>query len=42
VAATGTVSNARTAGPENRDYRVRVEMRKVGGRWLVAGLEFVA
>jgi Mce-associated membrane protein len=42
VAATGTVTNAGTAAPQNRDYRVKVEMRKVGERWLVAGLEFVA
>jgi Mce-associated membrane protein len=42
VAASGTVSNAGTAAPEQRAYRVKVEMRNVGGRWLVAGLEFVA
>jgi len=42
VAATGTVANVGTTGPENRDYRVKVEMRRVGDRWLVAGLEFVA
>jgi len=42
VAATGTVSNAGATAPQNRDYRVKVEMQKVGDRWLVAGLEFVA
>lgn len=41
VAATGTVSNAGTKAPQQRDYRVKVEMRNVEGRWLVSGLEFI-
>ena len=42
VAATGTVANSGSATPQSRDYRVKLEMRKVGNKWLVAGLEFVA
>lgn len=42
VAATGTVSNAGTAVPQSRDYRIKVEMRRVDDRWLVSGLEFIA
>lgn len=41
VAATGTVSNKGTAAPQTRDYRIRVEMRRIEDRWLVSGLEFI-
>lgn len=41
IAATGTVSNSGTKAPQQRDYRVKVEMRNVEGRWLVSGLEFI-
>lgn len=41
VAATGTVSNSGTKAPQQRDYRVKVEMRNVESRWLVSGLEFI-
>lgn len=42
VAAEGTVRNDRTDGAEPRQYRVRVDVERVGGRWLVSHLEFVA
>ena len=42
IAATGTVANSGTTGPEKRDYRIAVELRRVDDRWLVSGLEFVA
>lgn len=42
VAATGTVRNKGTAGPEPRHYRLLVELAKEGDQWLVSGLEFVA
>lgn len=42
VAAQGTVANDRTDGAEPRQYRVRVDVERVGGRWLVSRLEFVA
>ncbi|NYI80941.1 hypothetical protein [Nocardioides panzhihuensis] len=41
IAATGTVSNSGTKAPQQRGYRVKVEMRNVEGRWLVSGLEFI-
>lgn len=42
VAATGTVTNKKTAEAEPRNYRLRVDLQEQGDRWLVAGLEFVA
>lgn len=42
VAATGTVKNVKTSAPSPRTYRLSVRLKKVDGRWLVAGLEFVA
>ena len=42
VAAAGTVRNSKTAEAEPRSYRLRVDLRSDGGRWLVSGLEFVA
>lgn len=42
VAATGTVRNRQTTKAEPRSYRLSVEVERTGGRWLVAGLEFVA
>lgn len=42
IAATGTVQNAQTTTPEARSYRLRAELDKTNGTWLVAGLEFVA
>jgi hypothetical protein len=42
VAATGTVSNKDTPQAKPRNYRLRVDLEKVGGRWLVSGMEFVA
>ena len=42
VAAVGTVKNKQTAKAEPRNYRLRVDLQDVDGRWLVSGLEFVA
>lgn len=42
VAAAGTVRNKQTKAAEPRNYRLRVELQKVKGDWLVSGLEFVA
>ena len=42
VAAAGTVKNKQTKAAEPRNYRLRVDLRKVKGDWLVSGLEFVA
>lgn len=42
VAARGTVQNAQTPEPEPRNYRLEVELDRVGDRWLVSKLEFVA
>lgn len=42
IAATGTVSNTSTSGAERRDYRIKVELSRIGDRWLVSALEFVA
>jgi Mce-associated membrane protein len=41
VAASGSVKNNRTRKAEPRSYRMRVDLRRVEGDWLVAGLEFV-
>ena len=42
LAADGTVANAKSTTPQKREYKVKVELRQVDGRWLVSGLEFVA
>jgi Mce-associated membrane protein len=42
VAATGTVKNEQTTDADPRNYRLRVDLRQDGDRWLVSGLEFVA
>lgn len=42
VAATGTVRNSSTNEAEPRSYRLRVDLLKGDGKWLVSGLEFVA
>lgn len=42
VAAVGSVRNQRSRTAEPRNYRLKVELQKVGGQWLVSGLEFVA
>ncbi|WP_110206309.1 hypothetical protein [Nocardioides daejeonensis] len=42
VAASGLVRNKNDKGQTPRRYRFRVEMRRTGDRWLVAGLEFVS
>ena len=42
VAATSTVTNTASPGqPQARDYRIRVQLQKVTGRWLAAQIEFV-
>lgn len=42
VATTGTVSNRRTGGASKpRDFRFRVSLMHVGGRWLTSDIEFV-
>ena len=42
AATSGTVSNRRTGGRhEARDFRFRVSLVRVGGRWLTADLQFV-
>jgi Mce-associated membrane protein len=42
VAAVGTVTNARSPKPQQRAYRLKLEMRRVGSAWLVNAMEFVA
>ena len=42
VAAAGTVKNKSSKKAQPRNYRLRVELEKVGGTWLVSGLEFVS
>ena len=42
IAASGTVSNKQSKTPQPRNYRLRLGMEKVDGRWLVASLEFVS
>lgn len=42
IAASGTVSNKQSKAPQPRNYRLRLGMEKVDGRWLVASLEFVS
>lgn len=42
VAATGTVRNKSTRAAEPRNYRLKVELVRSDGDWLVSGLEFVA
>lgn len=42
VAATGTVRNRQADKPEPRNYRLRVDLTRSAGRWLVSGLEFVS
>lgn len=42
VAAVGAVRNKQTADAEPRNYRLRVDLLRSEGRWLVSGLEFVA
>lgn len=42
VAATGTVRNNSTKAAEPRNYRLRVDLVRSDGDWLVSGLEFVA
>lgn len=42
VAATGTVRNKSTRAAEPRNYRLKVELARSDGDWLVSGLEFVA
>jgi Mce-associated membrane protein len=42
VATTGTVSNRRSGGAARpRDFRFRVSLQHVGGRWLTSDIEFV-
>lgn len=41
VAARGTVRNTSTKRAQPRAYRLQVDLRRVSGRWLVSGLEFV-
>ncbi len=42
LAASGSVQNKRAAEAEPRNYRLRVELSRVDGDWLVSGMEFVA
>ncbi|MEJ8279435.1 hypothetical protein [Pseudonocardia spirodelae] len=42
VAVRSQVTNAATAEPQNRDYRMAVDLqRQPDGRWLASGVEFV-
>lgn len=42
VAATSQVKNVKMKQAEPRQYRMRIELAKSKGQWLVSGLEFVA
>ncbi len=41
VAATGTVTNAKSTDAQPRNYRLRVDLTLVSGNWLVSGMDFV-
>lgn len=41
VAVTGSVKNASSPQPQQRLYRIRLDMVKEGDRWLVSKLDFV-
>jgi Mce-associated membrane protein len=42
AATTGTVSNDRSQGrPQQRDFRFRVTLKRVGEHWLTTNLQFV-
>jgi Mce-associated membrane protein len=42
VAAAARVANSRTAGDQERSYRLKLGLLKVGSRWLVDSMEFVS
>lgn len=42
VAAAAQVSNNRTQGDQDRSYRLRLTLKKVGRTWLVDSMEFVS
>ena len=42
VAAAARVSNARTDGDQDRNYRLSLSLKKVDRRWLVNTMEFVS
>lgn len=42
LAASGTVRNNAAAAASSRTYRLRAELSRTGGRWLVSSLEFVS
>lgn len=42
VAATGTIKNKDTKSSQPRNYRLRVDLERVDGDWLVSNMEFVA
>lgn len=42
VAAAARVANVRTAGEQDRSYRLGLSLQKVDGRWLVDSMEFVS
>jgi hypothetical protein len=41
VVADSTVSNKATPTGQRRHYRMQLELRREGGRWLTSNLEFV-
>lgn len=41
VAAKASVKNASSPNGDERNYRLTVNVKRVGGRWLVSGLRFV-
>jgi Mce-associated membrane protein len=41
VASSAQVTNTEATTPETRQYRMAVDLRREGDRWLVSGMEFV-
>jgi Mce-associated membrane protein len=41
VASSAQVTNTAATAPESRQYRMAVDLRREGDRWLVSGMEFV-
>ncbi len=41
VAASGTVTNAKSTDAQPRNYRLSVDLTLVSGKWLVSGMDFI-
>lgn len=41
VASTADVATGAKASPTERSYRMSVDLSRIGGKWLISGMEFV-